>query len=209
MSKVKKNNIEDFNKVLEGALEGDDEYVEKLFDMLKPLILSVSNKFYFGDMDRDDLLQEGRLMILESLANFNRDKGVHFLGYIKSKLKYMYMNLNKEKNYEVSLNTRVELGEGSVELMDILEDESVDIEVDFLNKVDVENLRNSLGFLTSREYQVVNMYYLENMSMKDISKKLNLAYRTVVNTKVNAVEKMRKILRVKITNTQILHRCSG
>ncbi len=195
MSKVKKNNIEDFNKVLEGALEGDDESVEKLFDMLKPLILSVSSKFYFGDMDRDDLLQEGRLMILESLANFNRDKGVHFLGYIKSKLKYMYMNLNKEKNYEVSLNTRVELGEGSVELMDILEDESVDIEVDFLNKVDVENLRNSLGFLTSREYQVVNMYYLENMSMKDISRKLDLAYRTVVNTKVNAVEKLRKILR--------------
>jgi len=195
LSKVKKNNIEDFNKVLEGALEGDDESVEKLFDMLKPLILSVSSKFYFGDMDRDDLLQEGRLMILESLANFNRDKGVHFLGYIKSKLKYMYMNLNKEKNYEVSLNTRVELGEGSVELMDILEDESVDIEVDFLNKVDVENLRNSLGFLTSREYQVVNMYYLENMSMKDISRKLDLAYRTVVNTKVNAVEKLRKILR--------------
>ena len=195
MSKVKKNNIEDFNKVLEGALEGDDESVEKLFDMLKPLILSVSSKFYFGDMDRDDLLQEGRLMILESLANFNRDKGVHFLGYIKSKLKYMYINLNKEKNYEVSLNTRVELGEGSVELMDILEDESVDIEVDFLNKVDVENLRNSLGFLTSREYQVVNMYYLENMSMKDISRKLDLAYRTVVNTKVNAVEKLRKILR--------------
>jgi len=195
LSKVKKNNIEDFNKVLEGALEGDDESVEKLFDMLKPLILSVSSKFYFGDMDRDDLLQEGRLMILESLANFNRDKGVHFLGYIKSKLKYMYMNLNKEKNYEVSLNTRVELGEGSVELMDILEDESVDIEGDFLNKVDVENLRNSLGFLTSREYQVVNMYYLENMSMKDISRKLDLAYRTVVNTKVNAVEKLRKILR--------------
>ena len=195
MSKVKKNNIEDFNKVLEGALEGDDESVENLFDMLKPLILSVSSKFYFGDMDRDDLLQEGRLMILESLANFNRDKGVHFLGYIKSKLKYMYMNLNKEKNYEVSLNTRVELGEGSVELMDILEDESVDIEGDFLNKVDVENLRNSLGFLTSREYQVVNMYYLENMSMKDISRKLDLAYRTVVNTKVNAVEKLRKILR--------------
>jgi len=195
LSKVKKNNIEDFNKVLEGALEGDDESVEKLFDMLKPLILSVSSKFYFGDMDRDDLLQEGRLMILESLANFNRDKGVHFLGYIKSKLKYMYINLNKEKNYEVSLNTRVELGEGSVELMDILEDESVDIEVDFLNKVDVENLRNSLGFLTSREYQVVNMYYLENMSMKDISRKLDLAYRTVVNTKVNAVEKLRKILR--------------
>src|SRR6056297_204177 len=163
--------------------------------MLKPLILSVSKQFYFGDMDRDDLLQEGRLMILESLANFDRDKGVHFLGYIKSKLKYMYINLNKEKNYEVSLNTRVDLGEGSVELMDILEDESVDIEEDFLNKVDVDNLRNSLDLLTSREYQVVNMYYLENMSMKDISRKLDLAYRTVVNTKVNAVEKLRKILR--------------
>jgi DNA-directed RNA polymerase specialized sigma subunit len=36
------------------------------------------------------------------------------------------------------------------------------------------------------------MYYFENMGMKDIAKELDLAYRTVVNTKVNGVEKMRK-----------------
>ena len=194
MSKIKKNNIEDFNKVLEGALKGKNEDTSELLEMIRPLMLNLSSKFYFGDMGRDDLLQEGSLMVLESIKDFDPDKGVHFLGYIKSKLKYMYMNMNNEKEYETSLNTTIDLGDGSVELMDILEDENVDIEGDFLKKTEVENLRQILSDLTERELQVVDMYYFKNIDMKKISKNLGLAYRTVVNTKVNAVEKLRTMV---------------
>ena len=195
MSKIVKNKIEDFDRVLEGALNGCDEDLEKLLEMVKPLILSSSSRYYYGELDKNDLVQDGRMMVLESIKDFDQDKGVHFLGYIKSKLKYMYMNMTKEKEYEVSLNTKIDLGEGSVELMDILEDESVDIEVDFIKKAETEKLRKVISELTERELQVVNMYYFKYMDMKKISRDLGLAYRTVVNTKVNAVGKLRKILR--------------
>jgi len=41
---------------------------------------------------------------------------------------------------------------------------------------------------------VLKMYYFEDMGMKDIAKDLGLAYRTVVNTKTNGLEKLRSII---------------
>ncbi len=191
----KKNTVDEFEKVLEGAFDGREEGKVKLLEMVEPLIKSSIKKYYYGDVDRDDLIQDGKLKVLECLETFDKGKGVYFLGYLKAQLRYLYLNLSKTKEFEISLNSQIDMGEGSVELIDTLVDETVDIEGDFAKKAENNDLRKAMHVLTEREAQVLKMYYFENMGMKDIAGELGLAYRTVVNTKVNGVEKMKTMVK--------------
>jgi RNA polymerase sporulation-specific sigma factor len=192
----KKYTVDEFGRVVDGALKGIEECKVRLLEMVDPLIKSSIKKYYYGGTDRDDLISEGKLKVLECLDSFDRSKGVYFLGYVKAQLRYLYLNLGKSKEFEVSLNSTIDLGDGKVELLDTLVDESVDVEGDFVKDCEFQNLKEALSGLTDREIQVLKMYYFENMGMKDIAKELDLAYRTVVNTKVNGVEKMRKSWKV-------------
>ncbi|MBG0763642.1 MAG: sigma-70 family RNA polymerase sigma factor [Tissierellales bacterium] len=191
----KKYTVDEFGRVVDGALRGEEKHKVKLVEMLDPLIKSSIKKFYYGDMDRDDLVSEGKMKVLECLVTFDKEKGVYFLGYVKAQLRYLYLNLSKGNEFEVSLNSTIDLGGGKMELMDTLVDESVDVEGDFVKSCEFENLKEALDNLTDREVQVLKMYYFENMGMKDIARELGLAYRTVVNTKVNGVEKLRTMVK--------------
>jgi RNA polymerase sporulation-specific sigma factor len=191
----KKYTVDEFGIVVDGALRGEEKHKVKLVEMVDPLIKSSIKKFYYGDMDRDDLVSEGKMKVLECLMTFDKEKGVYFLGYVKAQLRYLYLNLSKGKEFEVSLNSTIDLGDGKMELMDTLVDESVDVEGDFVKNCEFENLKETLDNLTDREVQVLKMYYFENMGMKDIARELGLAYRTVVNTKVNGVEKLRTMVK--------------
>jgi len=191
---IKKNTVDEFEKVLEGAFNDKELSKVKLIEMVEPLIKSSMKKYYYGDTNKEDLIQEGRFKILDCLETFDKEKGVYFLGYAKAQLRYLYLNLSKFKEFEISLNSKIDLGEGSVEMIDTLIDENVDIDGDFVKKCENENLRNTMDILTEREAQVLKMYYFEDMGMKDIAKDLGLAYRTVVNTKTNGLEKLRSII---------------
>ena len=190
----KKNTVDEFEKVLEGAFNDKELSKVKLIEMVEPLIKSSMKKYYYGYTNREDLIQEGRFKILDCLETFDKGKGVYFLGYVKAQLRYLYLNLSKLKEFEISLNSKIDLGEGSVEMIDTLIDENVDIDGDYVKKCEHENLRNAMDILTEKEAQVLKMYYFENMGMKDIAKDLGLAYRTVVNTKTNGLEKLRSII---------------
>jgi len=188
----KKYTVEEFSNVVDGIYKGDVDKKEKLLDMIEPLIISSIKRYYYGDELMEDMIQEGKIRVLECLDTFDSEKGVYFLGYVKAQLRYLYLNLNKAKEFEISLNSTLDLGDGSVELIDSLIDETVDVEGDLIKKYINKNLKDTLDILTDRESQVIYLYYFKNIGMKDIAKELGLAYRTVVNTKTNGLEKMRK-----------------
>jgi RNA polymerase sporulation-specific sigma factor len=192
----KKYTVEEFSNVVDGIYKGDVDKKEKLLDMIEPLIISSIKRYYYGDELMEDMIQEGKIRVLECLDTFDSEKGVYFLGYVKAQLRYLYLNLNKAKEFEISLNSTLDLGDGSVELIDSLIDETVDVEGDLIKKYINKNLKDTLDILTDRESQVIYLYYFKNIGMKDIAKELGLAYRTVVNTKVNGVEKVRKTLKI-------------
>lgn len=192
----KKYTVTEFSNVVDSIYEGNEEKKERLLEMLEPLIISSIKKYYYGDEVMEDMIQEGRLKVLECLDTFDSKKGVYFLGYVKAQLRYLYLNLNRAKEFEISLNSHIDLGDGSVELIDTLVDENVDVEGDLVKKYIRENLKDAVDVLTDRESQVIDLYYFKNVGMKDIAKELGLAYRTVVNTKVNGVEKVRKTLKI-------------
>jgi len=170
------------------AVSGREEVLEELLMRLQPLIISSIRKYYNRLDEMDDLLQEGRLLILQSIGEYRDDYSVPFLGYIKSRLKYLYLGKNRIRK-ELSLN--VPVGEEGEEHIELLKDDFL-TEENYVKREDESRIMDMVCNLPSRERQVVEGYYMENRSIGDIAKRYGITYRTVINTKRRALERMRR-----------------
>src|SRR5690606_3330064 len=105
--------------------------------------------------------------------DYDPSKGVHFLGYVKTMLRYLYLDKHKIKLHH-SLNEVV--GEGEVELVDLLvSDDKGPLEI-ILDREDNKCLLEALNSLTDRQKEIVILYYFENMKIEDIAVKLGVSY---------------------------------
>lgn len=181
-----------WNKLVEEARKGSKEAMEEIINKLQPLIISSIRRYYNNVKEFEELIQEGNLMILESLKDYDFDKGVHFLGYIKSNLKYLYLNKHKRK---IHLSLNEPLGDGELEMIDFLVSDAQPV-LDILLEDEINlKLKEALEKLTERQREIIILYYVKNMSMDDIGNKLGISYRTVVNIKTKALENLRKLMK--------------
>lgn len=186
---------EDINEVIDESLGGDVDSTCKLLERLRPIIIRSIKKYYYKNKeDFSDLVQDGYLKIIECLEEYDSSKGVHFLGYVKSKLKFLYLEKNRIYKDSISLNINVYGDNDSTELLELVEDVGINIEKDFENKESVVLLNKAFNYLSYRERQVVFMNYVKRMNMYSIADKLGIAYRTVVNIKVKALNKLKVTL---------------
>lgn len=178
-----------WNKLVEEARKGNKEAMEEIIIKLQPLIISSIKKYYNNGKEYDELIQDGNLMILESLKDYNPNIGVHFLGYIKLNLKYLYLNKHKRK---IHLSLNEPIGDGELEIMDLLiSDEKNPLDILLEDEMNLK-LKEALEKLTERQREIVILYYVNNMSIDDIKNKLGISYRTVVNIKTKALGNLRK-----------------
>ncbi|QXM05159.1 sigma factor [Crassaminicella indica] len=89
-------------KLINMCKAGDEKAKEEMLKKLKPLIFVSIKKYYFGNEEWNDLLQEGAVKILNEIERFDEAKGVPFLGYIKLQLKFFYMEKRKKVRKEIS-----------------------------------------------------------------------------------------------------------
>lgn len=181
-----------FNEMVKKAKTGDEKALGEIVESLQPLLISSIRRYYNKPKEYDDLMQDGNLKIIESINDYDLDKGVHFLGYIKMNIKFLYLDKHKQKIHQ-SLNEQ--LGDGEREMMDLLVGEEIDFLEDIIMGEDREILKKALSQLTPKQRQIIELYYGRNMSIGDIGEKLDIAYRTVVNTKTRALEKMGSVLK--------------
>jgi RNA polymerase sporulation-specific sigma factor len=172
---------------------GREEAALELLLRLQPLILSSIKKYYNRTDEMDDLIQEGRLLVLDSINEYREDYSVPFLGYMKSRLKYLYLGKNRSRRL-LSLN--VSNGEDGEEHLDLLAD-GFQVEEDYICRESETELLKMVLSLPDRERQVIQGFYFENLSIGDISKRYGITYRTVINTKRRALERMRREMEVK------------
>lgn len=176
------------------SLEGEIDAKEELLFRLKPAILS-SIKSYYNRYDQyDDLLQEGYEVILRCIEDYDRTKDVHFLGYVKLMLRFHYLNKHKITESTASLNQEMYADDG-IELIDTLADNALSQEELIIKSEEMYLLCTSLLKLTDRQREVVILYYIEEKSLQVVSAKFGISYRTVVNTKTTAINKLRKLMK--------------
>ena len=183
---------EEWNSLVLAAKEGYKEAKEEILENLRPLIISSIQKYYNRRDFYEELIQEGDLCILEAIDKFEFDQNTYFLGYVKVQLKFLYLNKNREKVH-VSLNTKI--GEKKEEeILDTLASNDLEPLSDILDREIKRMLSISLDTLAPKQRETVELFYSERLSITEISKKQGVSYRTVVNTKTRAIDKLRESL---------------
>lgn len=181
---------EEWKDLLRLAKEGDMDSKEEILNRLKPLIIKSIQSYYNRRELYEELIQEGNLCILEAIESFDEGKKIYFLGYAKTQLRYLYLNKNKTRHHG-SLNVLV--GENkSEELQNTLPSNDTTGPEGLIEEETYRELEDSLSYLTARQRQVVLLFYAKKMSITDIAKELGVSYRTIVNTKTRALEKLRE-----------------
>ena len=64
----------------------------------------------------------------------------------------------------------------------------------YLDKERLDDVQDALDRLTKRQRQVIQLYYVEDMTFKQIAKLLNLSYSTVHEALVSGMERLRSSL---------------
>ena len=182
----------DLNELTIKAKEGDVRSTDLLMKELYPLIVSSIKRYYYKFEEFDDLLQEGRLVVLECLQSYDPRKGTHFLGYVKHMLKFYYLDKHKGKVH-FSLNEKIG-DEEDDELIDLLESQEEDPLDIFLKHEENQTLYIALDELTRRQRDIIVDFYCEGLSINKVAEKYGISYRTVVNTKTLALSKLKKLL---------------
>ena len=166
---------------------------EELLRKLKPLIIKSIRKYYNDFSQYEDLLQQGYEVILNGIDEFDEEKDVNFLWFIKMKLKFYYLDKHKyRKKKPSSLNKPI--GEDGDEILDLIPDMDKSSLDKVLGKERKSRLRKAMRVLTQRQRKVVIYYYMKNKSIKEIYHILKISYRTIINTKTTALKKLRKQL---------------
>lgn len=180
---------EEFNTIFNQAMEDNEEAKVELIKKLSPLIWSSISKYSKRD-NMESLYQDGCVEILESLLSFKSELGTNFLGYIKMRLRHMYLNSQKVRPI-VSLD---EVDEEGISILEKLIDDAPTPDEKILNEELSEKLKLAVETLTERQKNVVTLFYFENAPIGEIANRMNTSYRTVVNTKSRALKKMRRHL---------------
>lgn len=180
---------EEWEKLLKRAKQGQKDTKEEILNRLRPLIISSIKRYYNRREDYEELIQEGDLCILECIESFNTDKKVYFLGYVKLQLRYLYLNKHKEKEH-FSLNIMVGDEKGE-EFINTIPSDDITGPEDMIKLETHDKLKKALKRLTARQRQVVLSFYGHKKSITAISKDLGVSYRTIVNTKTKAIEKLK------------------
>lgn len=171
------------------AKNGDRNSLSEILERVYPLIISSIRRNYNKEAEYEDLIQMGYLKTIECVNDYDKSYNTYFLGYLKMSLRFMYLDLHKRKKMG-SLNERTE---DDLEFVDLIADD-LNLSEEVILKLYGEYITKQLNILSKRQKQVIMMYYYYEMNIDEISKKLNISYRTVVNTKVNALKKLKESL---------------
>jgi len=189
----------DINYIILKSINGDKISQEILLKKLHPLIYKNIYKYYEPvDSDIEDLVQEGYIVILKSLETYNKALNIHFLGYVKSNLSFYYKNYyrnTKNQRKTVSLNQTLGDTRSSFELVNLIEDKTIDLVGNLTREEEIKELHANIQKLSIKEQNVLNMYYIDKLSMSEISKQLNIAYSTATGRKYMAMQKLKKMMR--------------
>ena len=182
----------DINYIIQQSLNGDKNYQEILLYKLNPLIYKNIYKYwYISDPIVEDLVQEGYIVILISFKNFDKNRKVHYLQYIKTKLFFYYKNYHrntKNQKNEISLSEKFR-EKNNLELKDTIEDKYNLLE-EIISKEENTELMSYIKNLPNIEQKILYLFYYKEMSINEISNILEIKYRTTVRKKQNSIKKL-------------------
>ena len=188
-------------ELLEKSRNGDLEARNKLIEHNLRLVAHIVKKYYKSGADQDDMISIGTIGLIKAVSTFNSDKGIHLATYaarcIENEI-LMYFRNQKKSAQDVFISDPIDTDKdgNALTLIDIIADTS-DIAEEIDTKMGIEKLRVIItGCLDERERKIIEMRYglsgCEELTQRDIAKKLGISRSYVSRIEKSALEKLRK-----------------
>lgn len=166
---------------------GDGAAWEELYKRYKPLVLSVSRKFYLFGGDSEDIVQEGMCGLCSAVMGFTGDRS--FAPYARSCIKNRIIDaVKRNSNYKnAALNDFMPISESEgLYSADDPEGEVIARETrgEFIKKMGTA--------LSALEFKTMVMY-IDGLSMNEIASALGLGFKSVDNALSRAKRKIQKM----------------
>ena len=188
-------------ELLEKSRNGDDGARNELIEHNLRLVAHIVKKYYNTGADQDDMISIGTIGLIKAVSTFNADKGIHLATYASRCIEneiLMFFRNQKKTAQDVFISDPIDTDKdgNTLTLIDVIADKS-DIADEIDTKIKVEKLRVILPIcLTERERLIIEMRYglcgREELTQREIAKKLNISRSYVSRIEKSALEKLRK-----------------
>ena len=188
-------------ELLEKSRNGNDGARNELIEHNLRLVAHIVKKYYNTGADQDDMISIGTIGLIKAVSTFNADKGIHLATYASRCIEneiLMFFRNQKKTAQDVFISDPIDTDKdgNTLTLIDVIADKS-DIADEIDTQIKVEKLRVILPVcLTERERLIIEMRYglcgREELTQREIAKKLNISRSYVSRIEKSALEKLRK-----------------
>lgn len=178
--------------------KGDMSYFDSLFLRFHPLVNKFCTMYRVRTMEREDLYQESRIVLLEAIQLYDGEKGLKFAAYYKLLLQHHIYNLLRK---DTAMKRRIDYEAISY---DFLHDKNnTENNLHFYKKVDASSPESILEVKeATMDYfdklsdfeQEVFRFYLEGLDKKEIAVRINSTLDQVQNAYDRCRQKLKRSL---------------
>ena len=186
---------------LERFAAGDLEARNVLIEHNLRLVVYLAKKYESSGVPAEDMISIGTIGLIKAVNTFNSGKKIKLATYASRCIEneiLMFFRNQKKTAQDVFISDPIDTDKdgNTLTLIDVIADKS-DIADEIDTKIKVEKLRVILPVcLTERERLIIEMRYglcgREELTQREIAKKLNISRSYVSRIEKSALEKLRK-----------------
>ena len=170
--------VYDYKLVKLAVNEGDQKAYAELLQRYRESVFFMMMKMCNNKDDAEDLTIEAFGRAFKRLEQYSPDFAFStWLFKIASNNAIDFLRKKKQK-YAISLDNKGENSEGTDHSANI-KSGTLDPEEHFIRKQKIENLRNLVDNLKPKYKEMIELFYFQELSHEEISKKLNLPIGTI------------------------------
>ncbi len=188
-------------ELLEKSQNGDMEARNKLVEHNLRLVAHIVKKYYNTGADNDDMISIGTIGLIKAVSTFKSDKNIRLATYaarcVENEILRFFRN-QKKTSQDVFISDPIDTDKdgNALTLIDVIAD-NTDIAEEIDTKIKIERLKVVLPVcLDERERSIIEMRYglggKEELTQRDIAKKLGISRSYVSRIEKSALEKLRK-----------------
>ncbi len=188
-------------ELLEKSQNGDMEARNKLVEHNLRLVAHIVKKYYNTGADNDDMISIGTIGLIKAVSTFKSDKNIRLATYaarcVENEILMFFRN-QKKTSQDVFISDPIDTDKdgNALTLIDVIAD-NTDIAEEIDTKIKIERLKVVLPVcLDERERSIIEMRYglggKEELTQRDIAKKLGISRSYVSRIEKSALEKLRK-----------------
>ena len=173
-------------KLLEGLLAQDPAAIRELYKRLEPAARSLILKMGGQHADADDILQESIIALYVNLRKnqYQQHAGVKLTSYVLQIARYQWLNHQAKAARQRERLTN-ELPE---------EAELPDLQTDMHHLERNQKVRHAILQLPARCQQMLNLFYWEKKSIKEIADTFKISPDSAKNAKYRCMQRIKDLL---------------